>query len=398
MAKQQSATDILHNVTEESPSSQEDETEPETPSADARESARTKAAQTVDADAHPLDAILEEREVKPLKEGEIIEGTLAARSTAAVFIDLGARGTGIIFGREFFLARDTLKQREMGDPVQATVVEPENEDGYVELSLAAAQNALAWDEIRSIFEEKKTITVTIDGANRGGLLANVHGIKSFLPASQLSPDNYPRVQGGNKDKILEELRKLVGETLEVKIISTDEDDDKVIISELAVFEEEIREELENYQIGDVIEGTISGIVDYGLFVRFGPDEKIEGLVHISEIANEHIDDIHGRFDEGEKVRAKIIDIQGPRVSLSIKALLETEPAGSTPESAPAAADTEEQTAEADTEDKPASPSQGEPESTADQPEEAPETKTAETASGEEGTEEKQEPQAETATA
>jgi small subunit ribosomal protein S1 len=268
-----------------------------------------------------LEEILKSAAQYPPRIGEIVEGPLIARGSAAAFVDLGVRGTGIIYGREFFLARDALREKSIGDIISAKVIDPENDEGYVELSMNAAGKELAWKHLKQLADAKETIEVVIEAANRGGLIATVESIKAFLPVSHLAPEHYPHVEGGDREKILEALRKFVGTTMRVKIINLDPASEKLIISERAVIDEELREELKNFHVGDTIDGTIAGIVDFGLFIRFGPDERLEGLAHISELSWENIDNIRSRYRIGEHVKAKIIDIEGDRVSLSLKALL-----------------------------------------------------------------------------
>ena len=278
----------------------------------------TATEQTPEQEA--LSEILKEDPLKVLKPGEIVEGPLLSRGTASVFVDLGAQGTGIIFGREFFLAQELLKQCDIGDTISAKVVEPENEDGFIELSVSAAYREIAWEKLNRAFQEKETLHVEIEAANRGGLMATVEGVKAFLPVSQLSAEHYPRVEGGDKEKILEALKAYIGDSFAVKIINADQRQDKLIISEKAVEEEAVREELKNFSIGDTVEGTITGVVDFGIFVKFGPGEKLEGLAHISELSWDPVENIQEQFSVDQKVKVKIIDIQGDKASLSLKAL------------------------------------------------------------------------------
>lgn len=298
-----------------------------------RQENETVAPPTPDRAAHPLDAILKADSPQLPREGDIVEGPVVSRGTAAVFVDLGAQGTGIVYGREFFLARDILREKRVGDPLSAKVIDPENAEGYVELSAVAAGRELAWGRLQQFSDGKETIEATVESANRGGLVVNVEGIKAFLPVSQLAPEHYPHVEGGDKERILEALRTFVGQTLSAKILNLDPQHDKLILSERAVFEEELREELKSFRVGDIVDGRISGIVDFGLFVRFGPDERLEGLMHISEASHEPIKNIRERFAIGDRFKAKIVDIQGDRVSLSLKALQAPEPETAAPNAA-----------------------------------------------------------------
>ena len=144
------------------------------------------------------------------------------------------------------------------------------------------------------------------------------GVAGFLPASQLSQAHYPRVDGGDKEKIYEELKKLVGQELEVSVIDVSQHEDKLIFSEKTRETEAVRQKLSAYKVGDVIEGRVAGIVSFGAFVKFGDD--LEGLVHISEIDWQLISNPADVLTIGQAVQAKIIGVEGERVSLSLKAL------------------------------------------------------------------------------
>lgn len=278
--------------------------------------------------------------------GDIISGSIIARKTAAVFIDLGPQGTGIIYGREFFLAHDILKKHGVGDEIHAKVVSLEHPDGYIELSVSEAGREMAWEAIKLAMEGKETLTVTVDAANRGGLMATLHGLKAFIPVSQLSSEHYPHVEGGDKEKILSALRDFINTPLRVKVLSFDPHSDKLILSERAVVEEELREELKNYQIGDTVEGSIASIADFGLFIRFGSDEKFEGLAHISELSWTQPTNVKESFTVGQRIKAKIIDMQNGRTSLSLRALTPKPEAQKTETVTNVAEETAEKTPEA----------------------------------------------------
>lgn len=208
------------------------------------------------------------------------------------------------------------------------VLEDENENGLIELSLQAAHREQSWDELKKLMESQETVSAKITSANRGGLMAEVRGISGFLPVSQLSYEHYPRVEDGDKNKILQELNKFVNREMNVRVLDVDASQQKLIVSEKAVDEEKIKNALQQYKIGDLVEGTISGVVDFGAFVRFplpGQEntekpEMIEGLIHISEIDWQLIEDPRQILNVGQKVTAKIIGLDKDRLSLSLKAL------------------------------------------------------------------------------
>lgn len=261
------------------------------------------------------------------KIGEIVEGKVIGKGRAAVYFDLGNWRTGVIYGREFFEAKNELKHLKPGDSIFAKIVDMENEDGYIELSLTRAGKELAWETLKQKKDKNETITVKILGANKGGLLADVMGIPAFLPVSQLSPENYPKVEGGDNQKILKALQKFISQELEVKIFDLEPSEEKLILSEKAKDTEKIRELLKGYKVGDVVEGEITGVVDFGAFVKFSlPAEEgsrlnsLEGLIHISELDWQLISNPAEIVKVGEKVKAKIIDIANDKISLSLKAL------------------------------------------------------------------------------
>lgn len=252
------------------------------------------------------------------KIGEIIEGKVIGKERQGLFLDLGALGTGIIYGKEFQEAKNELKNLKIGDSVFAKIIDLENEAGYIELSISQASEELIWEGLSLKKENGEVVVVKISGANRGGLLTEISGIPAFLPVSQLESCHYPRVEGGDMTRILKELQKFVGKEMEVKIFDLSKKERKLILSEKIKEIERIKEVLKNYKVGEVVEGEITGITDFGAFVKFG--ENLEGLIHISELDWKIIEDPSEVVKVGEKVKAKIIEISGEKVSLSLKAL------------------------------------------------------------------------------
>jgi small subunit ribosomal protein S1 len=256
----------------------------------------------------------------PPSVGDLVEGPVVAIDKSAVYIDLPPFGTGIIYGREFMNARDILRRVNIGDNIAAKIVDSENKDGYIELSLKEARQALIWSEAEDIIREKRILELPVKDANKGGLILEWQGIQGFLPASQLKSEHYPRVDDGDKDKIYEELKKLVGVSLPVTIIGATPKEGKLIFSEKSPDQKEKREIVEKYQVGDTLDGAVTGIVDFGVFVKV--EEGLEGLVHISEIDWGLVDDPRNFFKVGDKVKVKVIEIKDGKISLSVKALKE----------------------------------------------------------------------------
>ncbi len=250
----------------------------------------------------------------------LIEGPVILIEKSSVFVDLSPFGTGIIYGREFINAKDIIRKISLGDTIKAKVVEVENEDGYTELSLKEAKQALAWSEAEKAIRAKTVLNLEIKDANKGGLILEWQGIQGFLPASQLKAEHYPRVEDSDKDKILKELKKLVGQKISVMIISTMPKEGKLIFSEKDNNPEEKKEILSKYNIGDSLDCMVAGIVDFGVFLKL--EDNLEGLVHISELDWGLVEDPRSMFKIGDQVKAKVIEIKDGKISLSIKALKE----------------------------------------------------------------------------
>jgi small subunit ribosomal protein S1 len=252
------------------------------------------------------------------KEGEIVEGKIAGKGRATAFIDLGPFGTGIIYGQEFQATKDELKDLNDGDVVTVKIISLDSEEGYVECSRIQAKKDLAWDILEKQKEEGERLTVKIEGANKGGLLAKISGIPSFIPSSQLSTENYPRVEGGDSSKVLKELQKFIGKEMDVRILDISKEGEKIILSEKGKEDSNSESSLGNYKEGDIVEGEVTGIVDFGAFIRFG--ESVEGLIHISEMDWSLVENPQDILKEGEKVKAQVIKIEDGKIFLSLKSL------------------------------------------------------------------------------
>ena len=258
---------------------------------------------------------------EPPKVGDVVEGTVSAIGRARVFVDLSPFGTGIIYGREYMNARDILRKVSVGDVIGGKVVDAGNEDGYIELSLKEARQALIWNEAEMAVKNQTVFSLMVKEANKGGLILEWQGIQGFLPASQLSTDNYPRVADGDKDKILSELMGLVGKFLSVIVITADQKENKLIFSEKSQQEKEHKEEkVSRYEVGDTLDGEVTGTVDFGVFVRV--EDGLEGLVHISELDWGLVENPRTLYKVGDKVRVKVIEVKDDKISLSIKQLKE----------------------------------------------------------------------------
>jgi len=255
------------------------------------------------------------------REGDLIEGKVITIGRNEIYLDINGITTGVVRGPELFDESGEFSDLKKGDTISATVLELENEKGLIELSFRQASHQKAWNHLEKLIKDEKLIEVEVMDANKGGLLVRYNKIQGFLPVSQLKPENYPRVESGDKNKILEKLKKFVGGKISVKIISLDEKDNKLIVSEKHATDTQQKKEInKKYKVGDVVEGKISGLVDFGAFITFDQDQ--EGLVHISELAWQRIDHPKDVVKEGQKTKAQIIGITDDgKISLSIRRLI-----------------------------------------------------------------------------
>ncbi len=261
-----------------------------------------------------MDELLAASDIKQIKAGDVVEGVVASVRKHEVWVDLGANGVGVIFRRE--VGASPLKE---GEKITASVIEPELDEGYALLSMKRATKDRGWGELQRLFDEKEVVEVSPYAANRGGLLIELEGIRGFLPVSQLAAEHYPRVSDADKDEILTKLNALVGTILRVRILDVSRKDNKLIFSEKEAARDQMQQKIGKLKVGDVVEGVITGVIDFGAFVNV---DGIEGLVHISEISWERVEDPKKYVKVGERIKAKIIAIDKDRLSLSIKQMSE----------------------------------------------------------------------------
>jgi small subunit ribosomal protein S1 len=255
------------------------------------------------------------------KVGDLVSGKILGVTKKEVFIDIKGLTTGVVRGRELFSESDEYNKLVLGDNVEATVVALENENGEMELSFRYAGQQKAWKNLEDLKNSNEIVDAIVTDANKGGLMVRVSNLNGFLPVSQLSPEHYPRIQGGDKGKILEKLKKFVNEKFRVKVIDIDEKEEKIIVSEKTAWEETKKDVIDQYKVGNVVEGKIAAVTDFGVFIKFGEDENLEGLIHISELVWQRIDNPADLFEVGQTVKAEIINIQGSKIFLSIKKLM-----------------------------------------------------------------------------
>jgi len=263
--------------------------------------------------------LLEKDDIKIPQVGDIIKAVVITASKSEVKLDVNGVLMGVVRGPELYNEVPEFSNLKPGQEVEAAVVDDENENGELELSFRLVGQEKAWNDLRRALKEKTVIKVKIMDANKGGLLSRFCQIDGFLPVSQLAPENYPRISGGDKSRILEKLKSFVGQEFDVTVMTLNEEDNKIIFSEKDVWNKKQKPALDKYTIGMGIEGKITAITNFGVFVSFG--ENIEGLIHISELAWQRIDSPSEMYKVGDKIKAEIITIDGAKVFLSAKKLL-----------------------------------------------------------------------------
>ncbi|MEO7945283.1 MAG: S1 RNA-binding domain-containing protein [Candidatus Saccharimonadales bacterium] len=262
-----------------------------------------------------MDELLAQNEVANLTTGSVIEGVITSVKKHELWIDLGAQGVGVVMRREIGHGQPL----EVGQTVTVSVIDPEMEEGYALLSMRRAVKDRGWDELQRMFDDNETVEITPYDANRGGLLVELEGIRGFLPVSQLAAGHYPRVSGADKDEILQKLNALTNQVLRVRILDVSRKDNKLIFSEKEAVKDDMQARFSELKVGDEVEGVVTGVIDFGAFVNV---DGIEGLIHISEISWERVDNPRNYVKVGDQVKAKIIAIDKDRLSLSLKQMSE----------------------------------------------------------------------------
>jgi len=254
------------------------------------------------------------------REGDVVEAKLIKKTTREAFFDIEGFGTGVIYGQELSNAKTIIKNLKVGEKTPVKISHLEGEKGYIELSLSEAEKQQVWQQVKELQESGEIVKVKVMGVNNGGLAVNLLNLKAFLPISQLSNDHQPKIADMDRTKILDELKKFIGEEFNVKIIDLNPRVNKLIVSERESASTNIKELVSNYSIGQEVDGLISGIADFGVFIRFVDNPEIEGMIHISELDHRIIENPKEVVKINDTIRVKIIDIKDGRVFLSLKAL------------------------------------------------------------------------------
>ena len=252
----------------------------------------------------------------PFKVGSTVEALVVGTNRNRISVNVNDFCVGIVPEKEFSAEGLEVKP---GDKILASVIDLENVDGNLILSLKRADKERVWQNLKEKMNSGESVKVKVTEANRGGLLVQYGSVEGFLPLSKLPNNFYSQSARGDSAMMIQDLRKLINKVLDVKIINVDQQNNKLIFSEKDVSQANRKQMIKDqFKVGQVVDGEVTGIVPFGLFVNIG---EFEGLVHISEIAWERVGDLHKHYRTGDKVKAEIIDLENGKISLSIKRLM-----------------------------------------------------------------------------
>lgn len=283
--------------------------------------------------------------IPTLRRGQEVSGKVVLVTPAEILIDIGAKSEGIVAGREFTEARDIISDIKVGDSIDATVLYPENDAGQVVLSLVKQAGGKRWGELENKKRDNEEIEVRALEANRGGLICEFAGLRGFLPASLLALASSGQAQNAK-------IEDLVGSTLSVRVVEADRATNRLIFSQKLPGKRDLDallKKLAKVKIGQTYQGTVSAVLPFGIFVEIdirsvgrsvdrqvGKEKptnlqaqeptnqnKVEGLVHISEISWEKVEDVAKSFKVGDRVEvmATNCDMTTGRLNLSIRQLM-----------------------------------------------------------------------------
>lgn len=256
----------------------------------------------------------------PLRPGDLVRGKVLEKGVRVMMVDLGPYGAGAVYRGEMQNAREIVKGLKSGDEINAKVISIDNDDGYIELSVSQADKQKAWEVVEELKEQEEILTVKLISFNKGGLVTDLKGLQAFLPISQLVSGFEERAVIENKEEITKILEGLVGKEVNVRIIDVNQRTNKLIVSEKAAVEVSTKELVKNYSVDQIVEGVVSGIADFGVFVRFTDNPAVEGLIHVSELGYRIVENPKEVVRVDDAVKAKIIEIKDGKISLSLKAL------------------------------------------------------------------------------
>ena len=262
-------------------------------------------------------------EVPRLNVGSVLSAKVIKKNPRSLYLDLNQYGTGLIWGAEFTGCAKLIEQLNSGDVVKVKVLSLENEFGMIELTIQdiVQENQYQW--IKELMNNNQSIVGKVIGANRGGLLIKINDLQGFLPTSQMSEDHFPKVEGGDKEKILENLEQLIEQDIEVKIINFNSTQGKIIVSEKKIEEDKMNDIINKYKVGDIVEGTFNKSINGGAIISLKDHPLIKAFLPIEEISWTPIENLEDIIKPDQIYKFKLISINKNReLILSLRELQE----------------------------------------------------------------------------
>ncbi len=287
-------------------------------------------SRNVRTDSSVMDKLISERglQVKKFRPGELVEGIVVSVSRNQVLLDIGAKAEGIVSGSELGDSSFGYRDLEPGDTALAVVIQPENSQGYVVLSFKRCASERQWQVVQDALENGITLKVTVQEYNKGGLLVDCLGLRGFIPLSHLDrvhfAEDIAKFAAGSEAELKASLQVLSGKELKVKVIEVDRAKNRLVLSEKEALKsysaEARRQKLAQIKEGDVLTGIVTGLMPFGIFVDL---DGVEGLVHISEIAWEKVNNPGAYYKVGQSIEVKVlgIDEEAEKLALSVKRLI-----------------------------------------------------------------------------
>ncbi len=287
-------------------------------------------ARKIHNDSDVMQKLLEDSAgIRQFKPGDLVEGIVINVAPGEVLLDVGAKSEGIVTGEELEDSEKSYKTLNPGDKVLASVVQSENDQGYMVLSFKRSEKERKWRTVEDAFKDQSTLEVKVIEYNKGGLLVDCMGLRGFVPLSHLDrvhfTNDIAKFAAGSEAELKESLKILSGMELKVKVIEVDRLKNRLVLSEkdaAVEYSDEMRKEkLAQVKEGDILKGIVTGLMPFGIFVDL---DGIEGLVHISEIAWEKVNHPGNYYKVGEPIEVKVlgIDQESQKLALSVKRLTE----------------------------------------------------------------------------
>lgn len=282
---------------------------------------KTAEKETKTANSMTMEELLaQEKPIAQLQRGDVVEGTVIDMVHGEILVDVGAKAEGVIVSSEVREEKEMVSDLKPGDTLLVYIVSTENEHGQVQLSLKKAALARKWITLKKAADEGEVLTVKVLEYNKGGLIVDYQKIRGFIPFSHLVSGP---ARTATPQEVTDELNALIGKDLQSVIIEADQKTNRLIFSEKKAHQDAEREKkavlMSKFNVGDVVKGTVSRVMPFGLLVDIG---GFDALVHASEVSWDKSSDFTTEYQTGQEIEVKVVELdeQNGKVNLSLKQL------------------------------------------------------------------------------